>query len=1295
MSARAIAVNILAGFSGTGLKTAQEQLQGLGSQFDKLTSRVGKAALSFAAFKGGQILGNFAADAVTQARDLERNLAAVDTVFGQLSGTMVQFSKSAVDVGLSQAEAAKASTFLGSVLKQSGFSIGETAEQTQRLVALGADLALTYGYDVQEALLGMTALFRGEYDPIEKFGVAMKQSEINSELAARGLDKLEGAERRLAEQQIRLEFLYERSQDAQGAFARGSGTLAVEQERLQASINNMLQTAGAPLLKVMADLAEAMVPVVQELTPILVEQFEKLVPTGEDLRSKIEEMTEGFIKFVDGLGSVISGLVELTSFIIQNIEAITLLVGAFYTLKTSIGIAQTISAAFEVMDSKIKMTEVSTKNLRTALVGGGIGLAIFAIGTAIAHVAATADDYVFQMERVETASGAIKVQTGLISSLEAEQKRLQERLRTASGVDIVRYQEALDKVTKELQAARSATDALDRGSLAKFRNEIGMTSTAAGHLADLMKGVATFSIAEELTKEDTSGAGGEAAKDYVKAFTDNLREELQKQSARLQLAARGASEGLIESILGADGWMKVWQAIKNGDLVLKNLQAQFNRTAAGAEELRKKAEQSASPLGKLLTELKQDGEINKATDALVKMGYAADFVKEALSGEKWQEIYDELVARTEWGVARINEIWATANPEKLKEAFDLAALFAQLGEDARKEAAKQVLISKGASEGLAESIIGSGEDWEALYNTIINGAADTISKLQQLFNTTAAGLDEIESRRAAAQAEYDKQYKKFLDEIDKANEALTDAYEEEMRVHRESMRIYEQYINNITDFYREIKELAVVDVLQSYEEATGRFEAQSVKSFENIRKSIEKAFEKGLITEAYRNELFAYARTHEALLNDIQRQRDELANKRSLVEALMEDVKTATAEAGNITRIFGNIEKTAEKIDVAKVIQQTIKSGKNLKDFRVTLITNLADPLNQVANKSKALTANFQSVVDRTRKFLENLQTLRKLGLDPMLFNQLVQAGVEAGGETAQALVDGGAETVTEVNGLFGELNALGAQLAEETAQVMYGAGITFTDNLMEGIQSKQAELEAQARAMATAFANAFTPIVNAAITASAPTTFKPVDTLQKAIEEATKEGLKLPPAPKTPTPPTLFTPENPPPGITAPVLPPILEDAMKAAPKAVEEVVKAVEETVEPIGVVIKDLSASISKVEGLIDGANRYIKNVTNEVFKAGGESKLNIYEQILDDLKSGTEVDLTGVKSGLSTQELINRTGITPTNNTFNIVVNANSRPGGAAAGEAVVKAIQDYVQTNGSVANIVTGVGQVAV
>ncbi|NBU22810.1 MAG: hypothetical protein EBS38_02705 [Actinobacteria bacterium] len=1257
MSMRPVAVNLLAGFSGTGLKTAQEQLQGVGKSFEKLTTRVGKAAVTFAAFKGAQIIGDFAASAVTQARDLERNLIAVDTVFGQLSGTMVEFSKNAVDVGLSQAEAAKASTFLGSVLKQSGFSIGETAEQTQRLVALGADLALTYGYDVQEALLGMTALFRGEYDPIEKFGVAMKQSEINSELAARGLDKLEGSARRFAEQQIRLQFLYERSADAQGAFERGAGTLAVEQERLQASINNMLQTAGEPLLKIMAELAEAFVPVVQELTPVLIEQFEKLVPTGEDLRNKIDEIREGFVKFMEGLGTIVSFLAQTTSFIIQNIEQIALLVGAFYTMKAGISIAQNLSAAFEVLDSKVKLSEVSVKNFRTALLGGGIALAVGAIATAIGHVAATADDYVFQMKRIETASGTIKLQTDAISALEAEQKRLQDRLNSASGIDIVRYQEALAKVTKELEDARAAADAMNGVDLVGFRKQLGMTSTAAMHLGDLMKGIAPFVVPPPETDEDGQG---EAAKNYVKIFTDKLAEELQKQSARAQLAARGASEALIESILGADGWQKVWQAIKSGDLVLKDLQAQFNRTAAGAEELRKKAEEGASPLGKILNELKSDVEINKATEALVKMGYAADFVKKALAGDDWQKIYDELIARTQKGVDRINEIWAGANADPLTKAFDTGALIGKFTEDAKKEAARQALIARGASEGLAEAILGSEDDWQTIYNQIISGTGATIGELQKLFNTTAAGLAEFKRLRDIAQADYDKKYKEFLDKIDEANDKLKDAYEEEVRLHEEAMRAYERHIEMVADFKKEFEDLANVDVFNTYERAIGRFESQSVKSFANVRKAIEQAFEKGAIDNAYRIELLAYARLHENLLNDIQRQRDELATKRSLVEALMDDVKSATTEAANITNLMSNIEKAADKIDVAKVIQQTVASGKNLKDFRVTLITNLADPLNQVASKAQLLTSNFQSVVDRTRKFLDNLQTLRKLGLDPMLFNQLVEAGVEAGGETAQALVDGGSQTVTEVNKLFGELNDLGAALAEETAQVMYGTGVKFTDSLMEGIQSKQDALEAQARELATAFANAFTPIIN------------------KALE------IKTPAMPVAPQVPTYYTPENPPPGVVAPVMP----DILKQVPEQITNVA-------EGIAPVVKDLSASINQVKGLIEGATRYINNVTDATLKAGGKAKLSIYEQILSDLQAGKDVNLSGVTSGLSTQELQTRTSIAPANVTYNITVTANNRAGGASAGEAVVKAIQDYVQTNGSVSNIVAGVGQVAV
>jgi hypothetical protein len=125
---------------------------------------------------------------------------------------------------------------------------------------------------------------------------------------------------------------------------------------------------------------------------------------------------------------------------------------------------------------------------------------------------------------------------------------------------------------------------------------------------------------------------------------------------------------------------------------------------------------------------------------------------------------------------------------------------------------------------------------------------------------------------------------------------------------------------------------------------------------------------------------------------------------------------------------------------------------------------------------------SYRSVVERTREFVENLKALRALGLDPQLFNQLVQAGVEAGGATAQALVEGGTDTITEINGLFAELNSLGTQLGENTAQVMYGQGEKFVDGIVRGLESQLGELESMANSLAESFTTTFEEVLIAGI---------------------------------------------------------------------------------------------------------------------------------------------------------------------------------------------------------------------
>jgi hypothetical protein len=327
-------LNIVSTFKNDGIKQATSQLGAFGSAAGGLGSTLGKVGATLAGFGLAAKAVQFTSQSIDSARDLERNMYSLRTVFDGFAPTMEKFTKGAYEIGLSQKDAAKASVFLGSVLKQSGFSMADTTKETQKLVSLGVDLAATYGYDVQEALLGMTALFRGEYDPIEKFGVAMKQSEINAELAARKLNHLTGAARRNQEQIIRMELLYERAADAMGAFTGQSGNLFVEQMKLQAQFENMQASIGTQLLPVMVGLTEALLPLIDFMGPKLAEAINQSIPVLEGFIAEIKNISDA-TTFTGGTIKVLLDVFGgLFSFIAQNfgvLLAFTALIGGATT----------------------------------------------------------------------------------------------------------------------------------------------------------------------------------------------------------------------------------------------------------------------------------------------------------------------------------------------------------------------------------------------------------------------------------------------------------------------------------------------------------------------------------------------------------------------------------------------------------------------------------------------------------------------------------------------------------------------------------------------------------------------------------------------------------------------------------------------------------------------------------------------------------------------------------------------------------------------------------------------------
>lgn len=950
MALAPILMPIVSVFKSQGIKSAQGAVAGLSKNFGQLAGTLGKAAGAFAGFQAVASARSFVIESVEATQKFERNMLALQQTFETATPTIERFTKQVENYGLSQQQAAQASVFLGSVLKQYGFSVSESADQTQRLVTLAQDLATTYGYDVQDSLLAITALFRGEYDPIEKFGVAMKQNEINAYLAAQGLGDLTGAELANAQATARLELLFERAGDSVGAFTRASDTLYGSQQRLNAVMGNLQVAFGSAFQKPLADVNNALANVAQDGGEHLVDisgelgsAIESLAPLLESLGGLLISLLgplEQIIALAGGaagaLGKLLAPLIDIGT---GALDQVNIVLDDIALQFKKLDEAQQVKPGQEtildkllspeynrigtfLMDLDGQMDKLFTKmesrtKLGEALLFDGVQ------ATEARRDASLVERIAFQMEQAALAAEEAGRKTAFyndsLRSLGINAKDAEGNLIGLAGIfveiDTAARQSEAGAALEEIGfSAAQIENIITRPDWEQIFNDIArLAKIAALDISNSMSVTAVagyYNAVAALEKSIKTGFGANAtpsggsgkteAKDYVQEFFDALEDEVAKQTARLQLQQMTGSKGLIERILGAEDWLKIWTQIKQGVISLKELEDQFYSTAAGAQEL-------------------------------------------ADAAEEWRQ-YDAAVEAVN---ARLKETIKAIQ----EQAADLKLSFTDL--------------------------------------------------------------------------------------------------------------------------------LVAFDVLPTIAVEMGRFETAVVSQLASIEASLQSAFRNGdLFQEGY-NSLRQFAQSELSVLQAIGRQRDDMANRYKLSEALISEYRTAITGAMRLTSIFSSLKDETEKRTVTEVTKGVVTLGQSLREFNVIVTREYEETITNVTDKTAGLLDGFKAMASKSKDFANNLRTLRDMGLDGMLFDQLVQAGVEAGGETAQALVDGGQETVREISSVFAEVNALGADLGEEVATTLYGTGIDLADGLIEGILSKQSELEKAAYAMAEAFNTAFQNSLN------------------------------------------------------------------------------------------------------------------------------------------------------------------------------------------------------------------------
>ncbi len=312
-----IRISVLANASA-----ARRDLDGLGRSATTMGDRFARAGRAVAVGAG---VGLLAAAAVTAklgvatvrlASDAEQSLGATETVFGRYADNVTRASeKAATSVGLSANEYRESANLIGSLLGNQGVATDQLAGKTDQLVRIGSDLAATFGGTTRESVEALGSAFKGEFDPLERYGISLKQSTVNTEAlrvanvdSTSAFESLSTAQQTAAKQQATTNLILGQSAKASGAFARETNTLAGQQQRLTAQTQNLGATIGTGLTPGFTTLAKVANRDVLPPLQALAEQYapkagralgDLAEAAGPKLAAALTNLPEAFERFRD------------------------------------------------------------------------------------------------------------------------------------------------------------------------------------------------------------------------------------------------------------------------------------------------------------------------------------------------------------------------------------------------------------------------------------------------------------------------------------------------------------------------------------------------------------------------------------------------------------------------------------------------------------------------------------------------------------------------------------------------------------------------------------------------------------------------------------------------------------------------------------------------------------------------------------------------------------------------------------------------------------------------------------
>lgn len=231
-----------------GLDSAESKSRGWAGRVGSIFKSAGKVIAAGLAI-GAVAIAGIAVASTNAASDLEESRAKVKEVFGAEAAAIEEWaSSSSRSFGQSRQQALEAAGTYGNLFQAFGLGRQESTEMSKSLVELAADLASFNNTSVDDALLALRSGLSGETEPLKRFGIAISDARMRTELLALGFKDLPTVLTPAMKSQAAYSLIMKDSSLAQGDFARTSDGMANQQRIAAAVFQDTLAAIGAAFL---------------------------------------------------------------------------------------------------------------------------------------------------------------------------------------------------------------------------------------------------------------------------------------------------------------------------------------------------------------------------------------------------------------------------------------------------------------------------------------------------------------------------------------------------------------------------------------------------------------------------------------------------------------------------------------------------------------------------------------------------------------------------------------------------------------------------------------------------------------------------------------------------------------------------------------------------------------------------------------------------------------------------------------------------------------------------------------